>query len=108
VVLSDWLGFLNAGTFALVTFWEYTHRLLFLHFLQHKGYLADDAHRPDDRKSAGAVSGGIAKYQRMRGKPAHKVVCDADLIVVGHRCIKHDDTDALRAVVEGTTLEERV
>jgi hypothetical protein len=43
----------------------------------------------------------------MRGKPAHKVVCDADLIVVGHRCIKHDDTDALRAAVEGMTLEER-
>jgi hypothetical protein len=44
----------------------------------------------------------------MRGKPAHKVVCDADLIVVGHRCIKHDDSDALRAVIEETTLEERV
>ena len=35
------------------------------------------------------------------------MVCDADLIVVGHRRIKHDDTDALRAAVEGTTLEER-
>ena len=42
------------------------------------------------------------------GKPAHKVVCDADLIVVGHRCIKRDDSEALRAIVEGTALDVRV
>jgi hypothetical protein len=32
----------------------------------------------------------------------------ADLIVVVHRCIKHDGTDALKAVVDGTVLEDRV
>lgn len=37
-----------------------------------------------------------------------EAVRGADLIVVVHRCLKHDETDALRAVVEGTALEERV
>lgn len=37
-----------------------------------------------------------------------EAVSGADLIVVVHRCIKHDGTDALSAVVEGTELKERV
>jgi hypothetical protein len=37
-----------------------------------------------------------------------EAVRGADLIVVVHRCIKHDGTDALHAVVDGTALEERV
>jgi hypothetical protein len=32
----------------------------------------------------------------------------ADLIIVVHRCIKHDGTDALKAVVDGTALEDQV
>ena len=32
----------------------------------------------------------------------------ADLVVVVHRCIKHDGTDALKTVVDGTALEDRV
>jgi hypothetical protein len=37
-----------------------------------------------------------------------EAVRGADLIVVVHRCIKHDGTDALKAVVDGTVLEDRV
>jgi len=32
----------------------------------------------------------------------------ADLVVVVHRCIKHDGTDTLKAVVDGTALENRI
>jgi len=37
-----------------------------------------------------------------------EAVRDADLIVVVHRCVRHDGTDALRAVVAGTEMEARV
>lgn len=37
-----------------------------------------------------------------------EAVQGADLIVVVHRCMKHDGTDALVAAVEGTELTERV
>ncbi len=37
-----------------------------------------------------------------------EAVRGADLIVVVHRCIKHDGTDALKAVVDGTALENRI
>jgi hypothetical protein len=37
-----------------------------------------------------------------------EAVRGADLIVVVHRCIKHDGTDALKAVVDGTESEERI
>ncbi|MCP4542428.1 MAG: hypothetical protein GY832_35340 [Chloroflexi bacterium] len=37
-----------------------------------------------------------------------EAVRGADLIVVVHRCIKHDGTDVLKVVVEGAELEERV
>ncbi len=30
------------------------------------------------------------------------------MVVVVHRCIKHDGTDALKAVVDGTALEDRI
>lgn len=39
---------------------------------------------------------------------AHLRLLARDLIVVGHRCIKRDDSDALRAVVEGMALGVRV
>jgi hypothetical protein len=37
-----------------------------------------------------------------------EAVRGADLIVVVHRCIKHDGTEALKAVVDGTVLEDRI
>jgi len=37
-----------------------------------------------------------------------QAVRDSDLILVVHRCIKHDGTDSLAAAVNGTELESRV
>lgn len=41
-------------------------------------------------------------------KRVAEAVLGADLIVVVHRCIKHDGTDSLKATIEGTEAENRV
>lgn len=41
-------------------------------------------------------------------KRVAEAVIGADLIVVVHRCIKHDGTDALKAAIEGTEEKERI